>query len=175
MPTRAPCVAYIRSNQRPECFCWDQFPKVGGGYGVFISGWVLTAFADLGEPLSVAELDSVLTLQDRKGWCRCTPSARPALCLDIFDDLAGRGQTTKIALAAASEQARQPGFEQRFRLCAAQADCRARQGFAAIVPRRLANLPPPTAIEANPNETSFEEPIGSKHTSVDTIVQMTVP
>lgn len=203
-----PFVAYIRTNQRPECFCWNQFPKVGGEIGVFISGWVLTAFADLGEPLSVTELDSVLALQDRKGWWPMYAQPRDPRFASTYSTAwlvfglvrqqrAGLvPQERREAVAAAIEAgttwlvaARLPGS--RWRLYPNKLDSRVSDSASGFVLHSLtaarvkdlqplyrewlANLPSPAAIEAKPDETSYEELIGSEHTSVDTIVQMTVP
>lgn len=68
MNDKLPFAAYMRRYSVDDCFCWRQLPKEPGQVGVFISGWVIAAFAELRVPVTMAELDSVIAIQDRKGW-----------------------------------------------------------------------------------------------------------
>jgi len=70
VPDRDGYVAFInQSRVAPDCFCWTELrghPRVDVvGH---ISGWVMTAFADIRQPLTQADLDYVLSRQNGGWW-----------------------------------------------------------------------------------------------------------
>ena len=62
-------VSFIRSNTVPGCACWTELPKnASDAQCIFISGWVMAAFADAGVPVTSEELRYALDAQDQDGW-----------------------------------------------------------------------------------------------------------
>ncbi len=67
--TKLNLIEYIRSNRAAsDCFCWTEVPTTYSGELLFVSGWVMKAYAQLGVPLTDRELDDILSKQDDSGW-----------------------------------------------------------------------------------------------------------
>lgn len=69
-------VRFVKSKQLSDCFCWTELvddPRKE--VSSFISGWVMSAFADLKVGLAPAELDYVLAKQNSAGWWPMFPES----------------------------------------------------------------------------------------------------
>src|SRR5262249_47671728 len=65
-----------RTRFAQDCFCWtelDEQPRVE--VVAYISGWAMTAFADVGQPLTAADLDYLLKRQNGAGWWPMYPES----------------------------------------------------------------------------------------------------
>jgi hypothetical protein len=61
--------AYVRVHADQSCSCWRDIPDNSARpHNVFISGWVLSALAQIGEPATPSELGFVLKQQKPDGW-----------------------------------------------------------------------------------------------------------
>ena len=62
-------VGYIRSHLDPACACWRDVPgNDSRPPNIFVSGWVFSALARIGEPASSGEVGFVLRQQKPNGW-----------------------------------------------------------------------------------------------------------
>jgi hypothetical protein len=62
-------VSFIRSNTVPGCACWTEIPQYPmDAQCVFISGWVMTALADMDVPATSEEIRYALDAQNKDGW-----------------------------------------------------------------------------------------------------------
>jgi hypothetical protein len=62
-------VGYVRSHVDPACACWREIPdNPGRPPAIFVSGWVFSALARVGEPASSSEIGYVLQQQKPNGW-----------------------------------------------------------------------------------------------------------
>ena len=73
-------VAFVNNGRfAPDCFCWtERQDDPRSEVSSYISGWVMTAFADLGVPLSGADYDDVLRIQNGAGWWPMFPESGAA-------------------------------------------------------------------------------------------------
>jgi hypothetical protein len=58
---------HIRSTAHPDCFCWQETVDTKG-IMYHISGWAMYAFAVLKEPVTAADVNSMLAAQSSEGW-----------------------------------------------------------------------------------------------------------
>jgi hypothetical protein len=63
---RTAITSYIRAHAAPTCNCWTELPSESA-HCVFISGWVMAAFAAMGVPASTGELQYALRSQHLDG------------------------------------------------------------------------------------------------------------
>jgi hypothetical protein len=61
-------ISLIKNNETNGCFCWTEVPGTSNGVLVFIGGWVMMAFADLGENVMDSDIMHVLGTQNPQGW-----------------------------------------------------------------------------------------------------------
>jgi len=61
-----PLVRFIRESADTSCNCWRDLP--GRPHNCVISGWVLTALAEMGDPARSGEIEFLLQEQNRDGW-----------------------------------------------------------------------------------------------------------
>jgi hypothetical protein len=59
-------VRFFRENADTSCNCWRDLP--GRPQNPVISGWVLTALAEIGDPARSGEIEFLLREQNRDGW-----------------------------------------------------------------------------------------------------------
>ena len=63
----------------PDCFCWTERADESRSEIVsFIGGWVMAAFADIGQPLTAADYDYLLHQQNGAGWWPMFPESGAA-------------------------------------------------------------------------------------------------
>jgi len=61
--------AYVRVHADQSCSCWRDIPdNAARPHNIFISGWVLSALAQIGEPATAGEVGFVLKEQKPDGW-----------------------------------------------------------------------------------------------------------
>ena len=80
IPNRQGFLDYVyRTRFAPDCFCWTELEEQPKAEVVaYVSGWVMTAFAEIGQPLSDAEVDYVLRRQNSAGWWPMFPESGAA-------------------------------------------------------------------------------------------------
>jgi hypothetical protein len=65
---QAALIAEIMATKRTDRFCWPVLlHDASGPCALFISGWVMKAFASMGEGISGSEIDSLLVMQSSDG------------------------------------------------------------------------------------------------------------
>lgn len=76
IPDREGYVRFVQSQRRNDCFCWAERPdRAGEDVCMFIGGWVMAAFAELGVPLSEEEMGYVTRNQHSGGWWPMFPDS----------------------------------------------------------------------------------------------------
>jgi hypothetical protein len=69
--------SFIRSATETTCGCWREIPgNVGKPLNIFISGWVLLALAQMGEPGTKEEVRFLLDEQHQDGWWSVFPPVK---------------------------------------------------------------------------------------------------
>ena len=70
-------LAFVNAGRfAPDCFCWTELvDEPRSEVTAFVGGWVLAAFAEIGEPVSAADLDYVLQRQNSAGWWAMFPES----------------------------------------------------------------------------------------------------
>lgn len=63
----------------PDCFCWTELEEQPKSEVVgYVGAWVMAAFADIGQPLTTADLDYLLNQQNAGGWWPMFPESGAA-------------------------------------------------------------------------------------------------
>lgn len=72
---KAALVSFVRTNTVPGCACWSEIPQQIEPQCTFISGWMMTAFADMNVSSTPAEIRYVIGTQNKDGSWPIFPSA----------------------------------------------------------------------------------------------------
>jgi len=68
--------SFVRSTTETTCGCWREIPgNLGKPRNIFVSGWVLLAFAKIGEHGTRAEFRFLIDEQHQEGWWSVFPVA----------------------------------------------------------------------------------------------------
>jgi len=77
IPDKPAYLAFVNAGRfAPDCFCWTELvDEPRSEVTAFVGGWVLAAFAEIGEPVSATDLDYVLQRQNSAGWWAMFPES----------------------------------------------------------------------------------------------------